>query len=297
MEAKLELSVILTTFERPGHLARSLASLKFQQGVTGKFEVIVADDGSSDNTHNVVRDFARTVDFPVRLTTHPHCGFRVSLCRNEGVRASSAAYLLFTDGDCIFPPNHLRAHLLARRPNVVRAGSCYRMDEESTEQVDISAIASERYRQLVSHRERRSLRRLRFKDWWYQLMGHRTRPKLTGWNIGIWRCDLEAVNGFDESFVGWGCEDDDLAFRLRRNGVRITSALPYTIAYHMWHPVDSTRPEKWADGHNVERLQRTDRPIRCHRGLVSVLQTRVRKRDGSGDILRHEQSRMPEKVA
>ena len=86
MPTELELSVILTTYERPQHLERSLASLAQQQNMAGRFEVVVVDDGSKDRTHDVVRQFARTVDFPVKLTTHEHQGFRVALCRNDGVR-------------------------------------------------------------------------------------------------------------------------------------------------------------------------------------------------------------------
>lgn len=270
MPSSLELSVILTTYERPEHLARSLDSLALQQGVAGKFEVIVTDDGSQDRTHSVVRKFARTAEFPLRWITHSHRGFRVSLCRNDGVRASSAPYLLFSDSDCIFPPEHLQKHLLARRPNVVRAGDCLRFDQVTTNRIDTAAITSGAYRAWVFREERQRLFKKMIKEQYYQLVRHGGKPKLTGCNIGISREDLEAVNGFDESFVGWGCEDDDIAYRLRKAGRRIASALRYTHAYHMWHPTEPSRPARWTDGPNVERLQHLDRPIQCVAGLIST---------------------------
>jgi GT2 family glycosyltransferase len=270
MPCKLELSVILTTYQRPAHLERSLASLALQRGVEGRFEVVVADDGSRDRTHSVVRRFARTVSFPVKLTTHAHQGFRVALCRNDGVRASDAPYLLFTDSDCIFPPNHLRQHLRASRPRIVRAGDCYRLDQHATQQLNLAAITSGAYRRWVAASEHRRMLQRLIKDPCYYVLGHRAKPKLTGCNIGISRRDLETVNGFDESFVGWGCEDDDLAFRLRKSGMRIVSVLHFTSAYHMWHPTHPTRPEKWTDGPNVARLQNQDRPIRCDAGLIHL---------------------------
>jgi hypothetical protein len=112
---------------------------------------------------------------------------------------------------------------------------------------------------------------------------HRTKPKLTGCNIGISRCDLEAVNGFDETFIGWGCEDDDLAFRLRKSGRRIASAVGFTLAYHMWHPTDPTTPIKWTEGPNVRRLQRLDRPIQCKAGLISIAGTQHGGADGDAE--------------
>ncbi|MEX0611080.1 MAG: galactosyltransferase-related protein, partial [Pirellulales bacterium] len=187
-------------------------------------------------------------------------------------RASSAPYLLFSDSDCVFPPEHLQKHLRARKPGVVRAGGCFRLDQEATERLDLRAIASEEYRAWVSRDERKRISRRRIKDECYRLIGHPTRPKLTGCNIAISRVDLEAVNGFDENFVGWGCEDDDLAFRLRKAGMRIVSVLGYTSAYHMWHPTDPSRPANWTDGPNVSRLQHLDRPIRCRAGLISIIE-------------------------
>jgi glycosyltransferase involved in cell wall biosynthesis len=273
MPSELEISVILTTFQRPKHLQRSLLSLSLQKDVAGRFEVIVADDGSADSTQSLVQEFARTVDFPVKWISHPHDGFRVSLCRNDGARASVSPYLLFTDGDCIFPADHLRKHLLARRRNIVRAGDCLRLGEEETARLDAAAIASGAYRKWVSPADRRRLVHKRFKERCYQLIHHRFKPKLTGWNIGIFRRDFEAVNGFDESFVGWGCEDDDLAIRLRKAGRRIVSALPYTHGYHMWHPTAPSYPTKWGEGCNADRLLHNDRPIRCISGLFRQLES------------------------
>lgn len=270
MPSKLELSVILTTYERPAHLVRSLTSLAMQRDMDGKYEVIVADDGSRDETAELVREFARKAKFPLIWITHPHRGFRVSLCRNDGVRASSAPYFLFTDSDCIFPANHLQRHVAAWRPGIVRAGDCVRLDEETTARVDEAAILSGDFNKWVSREERQRLFQKRIKEQYYQLVRHPTKPKLTGYNIGISRADFEAVNGFDESFVGWGCEDDDLAFRLRKAGRRIASALPYTHGFHLWHPPEPSRPAKWTDGPNVDRLADLERPVKCVEGLVRL---------------------------
>jgi glycosyltransferase involved in cell wall biosynthesis len=273
MPSQLELSVILTTYERPAHLIRSLMSLAMQRNMEGRFEVIVADDGSRDESQDIVRKFAQKANFPLKWISHPHDGFRVSLCRNDGVRASRSPYFLFTDSDCIFPANHLQKQLAARRPGVIRAGDCIRLDEESTARVDEAAIVSGVFRQWMPRNERIRLFQKRIKEQYYQFMRHPTKPKLTGYSIGISREDLEAVNGFDERFVGWGCEDDDLAFRLRKAGRRIASSLPYTHGFHLWHPAAPSCPTKWTDGENVARLANLDRPIKCAAGLVPLAAT------------------------
>ena len=54
-------------------------------------------------------------------------------------------------------------------------------------------------------------------------------------NQGFWRRDLLRVNGFDERFVGWGGEDDELTLRLTNVGVRRRSLRFLAIAYHLHH--------------------------------------------------------------
>jgi hypothetical protein len=82
------------------------------------------------------------------------------------------------------------------------------------------------------------------------------------------RTDFERVNGFDENFLGWGCEDDDFGRRLRAAGVRLISVLNRTWVYHLWHPPAPTRPSEWKHGGNVAYLQRELRLTRCACGLA-----------------------------
>ena len=267
MAAPLEISVVVSTYQRPGHLRRCLQSLAAQQGVDGQFEVIVVDDGSQDETADLVAQFRRDASFPVKFSTHPHEGFQLARCRNSGIRTSTAPYLLFTDGDCVFPADHLRRHLDARRPGLVRAGDCIRLDEATSARVDEASIRSGEFLQWVSPASRKSLRRLHLKSLGYQFLRHANRPKLVGWNMAVWRDQLEKINGFDEQFCGWGCEDDDLANRLRRSGARIATALGYTCGYHLWHPPHSTTPQQWSQGPNVAYFQRPVVLTRCLEGI------------------------------
>ena len=241
-----DVALIVTSYQRPGHVLRALRSIALQAGVAGRFEVVVTDDGSTDNTQQLIEQFARGADFPVRFTTHPHDGFRVSISRNEGVAASTAPYLLFTDGDCILPQDHLRIHLEQRREGVVRVGDCCRLDQATSERIDEAVIHSGEFVRWAPANEVRRLRRLSFKSRFYQWLRHPTKPRLIGNNVGMWRADYLRVNGYDENFKGWGCEDDDLGYRLRRAGVELRTILPWTHSYHLWHPVHASQPRTCA---------------------------------------------------
>lgn len=279
MSQELEISVVISTFERPAHLSRCLASLARQRDVAGKFELIVADDGSRDITAQMVQAFAAQAEFPVQFATHPHDGYQLSRCRNAGIRLARAPYLLFTDGDCVFPPEHLFQHLRARKPGVAQAGDCVRLDAAFSEEITVENIRSDLWLRRISFWRRNTFWATHLKSLVYQALNHPNKPRLVGNNMGVWRDDLLAVNGFDEQHRGWGCEDDDLALRLRQLGCRVETILGKTVGYHLWHPPHQTAPKKWGDGPNVAYYQRPLRLTRCLQGLVPTsfdqLQVRV----------------------
>jgi len=263
-----DIALIINTFQKPRHLALVLASIAAQSGVDGRFEVIVSDDGSTDGTAALVRDFATQASFPVRFTSQPHDGFRLARTRNAGARLSASDYLLFLDGDCILPRDHVAAYLERRRPGQALLGYCARLPEDTSARLDAAAIATTDLPSLASAPERRLLAKRFRKAWWHAMLRHPTKPRLAGGNCGMWRHDFEAVNGCDERFVGWGQEDDDLGLRLRAAGVRLESILDRTWSMHVWHPVDTSATPRWRDGVNVPYFLRRGRLKRCRHGLL-----------------------------
>lgn len=272
------IAVIVSTYQRPDHLERCLISLELQRGVAGRMEVIVADDGSQDETARLVSRFARRVKFPLAFTTHTHDGFRLAQSRNEGVLASTAPYFLFVDGDCVLPADHVRKHLDFRRAGCVAAGDCTRLDREASEAVTAQTILSQRMARYVSAKEKRRVFTKAAKDRLYGYLALSDRPRLTGNNIGIARSDFEAVNGFDELFVGWGLEDRDLQRRLAMRRIRFRSILPWTTTYHLWHPTDPSFSRNNEGTLNLSYFQAESVAAYCRQGLQ---QAKRRGRAGS----------------
>ncbi len=269
MFATPEIALSVVTYQRPTSLALVLESIAAQQGVDGKMEVVVTDDGSTDNTPQLVEAFRRQVDFPVKFTTHPHRSFQVARCRNEGAAATSAPYLLFLDGDCVLPPHHVRTHLEQREPNAVLVGDVCRLEPEASERVTEETIRSGEFSQVFSPREHRRLRLLDWKYRFYRFIRHPNKPRsLRSGDFGIWRIDFERINGFDENFCGWGGEDDDLGLRLRRAKVRSKSFLRWTYSYHLWHPIEASKPDQPSLAANAQYMRRKGRLVRCRNGLV-----------------------------
>lgn len=275
-----EITILVSSFERPRHVSRVLASIAAQRGVAGAFEVIVTDDGSRDQTPRMVRQFAASVNFPVRFLTHPHEGYHIARCRNEGVAASAAPYLLFLDGDCIIPPDHVRTHLDRRQPGNCLAGYPIHIKQTIAEQITENDVRRGSYLEQVATYKHLNMRWRHVRAVLYSLIGSPTRPKLLGGNLGIARADYERVNGYDENFRGWGCEDDDLRMRLRAAGIGVKSIAWWTNTYHLWHPKTPSAPAKWRAGVNVGYFSRPMRLTRCAAGM-----TRRRLQDLTIDLV------------
>jgi GT2 family glycosyltransferase len=262
-----ELAIVVTSYQMPWHIRRVLESIAAQQ-TNRPFEVIVTDDGSTDETASVVQQFAEQAKFPVRFVTHPHTEFHAARCRNEGVRNSEASHLLFSDGDCLMPPDHVEQHMQAARPGTVTCSYCVRLEEDVSRHVTLQAVRGATYVGWTPTEQRSKLRQMHYKALWYGLIRHPRKPALRSTNFAITRDDFERVNGFDENFLGWGCEDDDFGRRLRAAGIRTKSILNRTCVYHLWHPPAPTRPQEWKQGGNVSYLQREIRLTRCVNGLA-----------------------------
>src|SRR5262245_13744748 len=262
-----DLAIIVTPYQMPWHLDRVLESIAGQR-TTRRLEVVVSDDGSADETPRVVGDFASRVPFPVRFLTHPHAEFQAAYCRNQGVRHSAAPHLLFVDGDCLLPPDHVERQLQFWRPGGVNCSYCVRFGPGLSQHVELENVRQGDFVGWALPEELRKLRRMHYKSLLYRLIRHPTKPAFRSGNFLVARGDFLRVNGFDEQFRGWGCEDDDLGQRFRAAGICLRSVLHRTRVYHLWHPPAPSRPMQWKLGENVAYLQRPVRLTRCLHGCT-----------------------------
>jgi glycosyltransferase involved in cell wall biosynthesis len=266
-----EIAVIVITYQRPRHLQLVLESIAMQRNVEARFEVCVTDDGSTDETAAVVEEFSRRVPFSVRFVTHPHVTFQAARCRNEGAKRTTAPYLLFLDGDCVVPRDHLAIHLRNHKRHVALIGDAARVDQATSECITVDSIHRGEQMMWLTPSEKTRLRKTAFKFGFYNFLRHPTKPyKLRSGNFSVWRDDFERVNGFDENFEGWGGEDDDLGRRLRRAGVRLESIVTATHAFHIWHPRETTAPQSVKHAINTQYLWRKNAVARCSNGLVKM---------------------------
>jgi GT2 family glycosyltransferase len=125
---------------------------------------------------------------------------------------------------------------------------------------------------MLTREELRSLRKTQRKDGLYaffrrHLWPIKHKPKLRGGNFSIHKADIAKVNGFDENYVGWGQEDDDLGQRLYLAGLTGRSVVASAITLHLHHPLSADATPHWKEGRNVPYFLRNNPPVFAENGL------------------------------
>jgi glycosyltransferase involved in cell wall biosynthesis len=199
------IGVVVPTHNRAALLPRLVAALEAQD-VDATFEVIVVDDGSSDDTWRVLADLADRTPVRLRCARLVH-NAGPAAARNVGWQASTAALIAFTDDDCVPQPGWLDGLLQAAAAADVVQGRTL----PDPAQLDRLGPFS---RTLDISNE----------DGYYQTC-----------NIAYRRTILEQLGGFHEEFRYPAGEDTDLAWRARDSGA-VTSFAAAAIVHHDVRP-------------------------------------------------------------
>lgn len=190
------------------HLLLTLQSLAAQRGVT--FECIVVEQSIKSEIQSALPDWVRYVHTPLPQAEMPYCR---SWTFNVGARAAQGNLLVLHDNDMLVP-NQYAAELFARYEEGYEVINLKRfvfyLSEAHTEKVfsadaPLSALASEA---VVQNLE-------------------------AGGSFAIAREAYFAIGGFDESFVGWGGEDNEF---WERASTRCLWPYGYLPIVHLWHP-------------------------------------------------------------
>jgi len=251
------ISVILATYNWPEALAKCLASL--QQQTDLDFEIVIADDGSSSPTQGLINQVERS--FPVKITHlwQEDLGFRKTIILNQAIQAAGGDYLIFLDGDCIVQPDFIQQHRLLAEQNCLVTGSRILLDKKLSHEILTSNYWD--FRQFKKNAPVERCRgginklmplfiKLRNAGWRYYK--NFVWRRIKGCNMACWKTDALAIQGFDETMIGWGHEDADFVFRLQKNGVIRKSGSWATEVLHLFHSIeDRSKAEE-----NAQRVRK-----------------------------------------
>lgn len=239
MQQASKISVIITTYNRPDALAAVVEACFLQDDKN--FEIIIADDGSAHNTRLCIDALKARSPVPLHHVWQPDEGFRAARARNLGILAAEGDYIIFLDGDCVPRANFVSRHRKLARPGYLVTGSRVLLSPAYTRRLLKEGINLCRLGLLAKLKLRLSGDVNKFLQTVLTLPDLGRESKRFSWrrikscNLGVWRSDLALVNGFDESFLGWGHEDSDLVVRLFNAGVMRKEGAFATEVYHLWH--------------------------------------------------------------
>lgn len=250
-------SVIVTTYNWPSALDRVLNALSVQN--YAQLEVIVADDGSTDETAELIHAWRATFPFPLIHCWQSDEGFRAAMIRNRAVAMAQHDYLIFIDGDCVMFPSFVSNHIALAEKGWFVAGNRVLLNRVFTEKVLKNALSIHRWSFLKWMRARLLKSCNRLLPLCSLPIGPLRKLKPLKWqgaktcNLGMWRDDFLKVNGFDEDFEGWGFEDSDCVIRLQRANIYHKSGKFSIPVLHLWHP-ETARDNA---NENAKRLELT----------------------------------------
>jgi GT2 family glycosyltransferase len=267
------ISIVVTTYNRSDALALVLTGLRAQSDP--HFEVVIADDGSTEAHRDLAGATARRLGFQVVHVWHPDVGFTASQVRNLGVAAARGGYIIFLDGDCVPEVDFVAQHRKLMQRGCFVNGSrvllAPRLTGEliRTPQSPSGQTAAFWLRRRLNGGASKLTGLLRLPDGKFRCHPQFRWKGIRSCNLAVWRADYERVNGFDETFVGWGHEDADLVLRLHNAGLVRKNGFCATEVFHLWHR-ESNRSHEGVNADKV-RARIESRQVRATVGYEESL--------------------------
>jgi glycosyltransferase involved in cell wall biosynthesis len=239
--------VILAVYERAEALDVVLRAYSEQHGPLP--EVVVADDGSGDEVAAVVERWRDRLE--IVHVWQPNDGFRKARMMNVGAEAASGDYLLFIDGDCVPRAGFLRSVRRAALPGQFSSTKRVLLGPGISRRILERGLPAWRWSSVEwlvrAPRDFKQLGHL------LPLRDHHSNGRVVDFVppvdaytlIGVAREDFERVNGFEgRCYRTSDGEDQDMAIRLRRIGLRCAWPGPDATVLHLWHDHRSDHLER-----------------------------------------------------
>jgi glycosyltransferase involved in cell wall biosynthesis len=258
-------TLIITTYNRKDALELVLLSA-FNQSVLPN-EIIVADDGSRDDTAALVKEFRKKSPVPLLHCWHEDKGFRVSVIRNRAIAMASSHYIIITDGDMIINRHFVKSHVRYAKPKRLIQGSRVFINEQAT----VSVLANKQITFNFFSKGIKNRYNTLYAPFITPFISYKTEDltRVRACNQSFWRVDAITINGFNEDFEGWGREDTEFIVRMLNNGIHFYKLKWAVFGYHLHHP-KSSRAQVDKHRHILEDTIRL-KSKRCVNGIDKYL--------------------------
>ena len=259
------ISLIISTYNHVRPLELCLAG--FRNQTAAPMEILIADDGSTPPTKDLVARLAASLPCPVHHLWHEDKGFRKNTILNHCLAAAKGDYLVLTDADCIPHPRFIEDHAaLAEQGFWVQGRRSY-LNSAASASLQVSQSVPS-FRLFFAGRLTGAAKAFRLP---FPIIQRDTAQRgIIGCNMAMWKKDLLDVNGWDEEYEGWGLgEDSDIGSRLYHLGRPRKFVYGRAVLYHLHHPILS-RDHIPQSQSRLEETLRTKK-VRCDKGVKQYL--------------------------
>ncbi|WP_298147624.1 glycosyltransferase family 2 protein [Flavobacterium sp.] len=246
----MKISVVVSTYNAEEWLEKVLIGYSVQ--TYKDFELIVADDGSREQTKELIDSYAASYPVPVRHLWHEDLGYRRQEILNVAIVEAAGDYIIMTDGDCIPRADFVEVHAkYAQKGRFLSGGYC-KLPMKSSKAIAKADILNGN---CFKTSWLSKIEKLNFSNY-LKLAANSlvaniadlitpTNASFNNCNSSAFKADMIAINGYDER-MKYGGPDREFGERLENYGVKGLQIRHNAIVLHLDHARGYKTPESLA---------------------------------------------------
>lgn len=247
----LSASFVIPVYNSAESIAATVNSIDQQQGKGRINEVILVNDGSTDNTEEVIRDIAKSSGLKIVVVKNKERSY-AAYSRNRGLEQATGDLVCFIDSDIVLPANYLLEHMQFHAVNECITFSLRGNVSDSSEaKFPIDSAKGDFREELIN-------RYGDLQDAPYEFSESHSLPEMClTCAVTYKRSDLIKVKGCPENFVGWGFNDTAMAAKVISLGRAVIPVQDASVCHIEHAPRSGRTSKKWAEfAKNKERYQK-----------------------------------------
>ena len=270
----MKVSVIITTYNAEDWLQKVLIGFSVQS--EKDIEIVIADDGSTPKTKEIIDSFASKFQHPIVHVWQEDDGFQKSKILNKAILMANSDYLLFTDGDCIPRKDFVALHLKEKEEGYFLSGGYFKLPMRISQLISEEDISFQKCFDVSWLRSNGlkmnfKITKLTHNKIFASFMNWVTPTKRSwnGHNSSGFKSDILKVNGFNHD-MKYGGLDRELGERLFNLGLLSKQIRYSAICIHLDHARGYSNPEIWKKNNAIRAFNSKNKIIAIENGISSL---------------------------